>query len=287
MMKGRDIKLKVAHDTRIYIKNYIYFFRRINSDQGFRDDFRDLLVKHSPLKYTKKRKSPRVVTFSGYEPFSNKIKYDKLSLEKWKKMDGSKRFEILTDINNFIERHILGKEWFQTILTVFLMGYLCPPSQNLYITKSPDKKRVIIELNPDTSIEDISSEYKLIEKNQKEVSRGHRKIKGTLDNLINLKKYLEREKIKYEEASKLNTEKLTQFELILYNKNSDPKEIEATINNYRKKVALGTGKKVSKIKTFKFKERLTDEELIKTLRSRGELATKDSIRQGRAHQRIK
>lgn len=86
-------------------------------------------------------------------------------------LQAEKRTEFFKDINKFLSTFNLGEEWLITITDYTISAWLSPPIYNLHTKEigQSGKKRLVLILNPDTSIDDIKEAWWLIDKKQKEL----------------------------------------------------------------------------------------------------------------------
>jgi hypothetical protein len=87
--------------------------------------------------------------------------------------DDDKISALTDDINSFIRKHGLGDEWFLTIADYLISRWLHVPEPNLCIKE--DDKRVILVLNPDTSLDDIKDIWLIIKKKQEKLWPDYKK----------------------------------------------------------------------------------------------------------------
>ena len=76
----------------------------------------------------------------------------------------SKASDFYNDIQGFLKKHDLGEEWLLTMMDYIISGWVRPPMENLSIEEKG--KRVVLVLNPDTSLEDLKDIWPKIKEEQ-------------------------------------------------------------------------------------------------------------------------
>lgn len=184
----------------------------------------------------------------------------------------------LMDIHVFIGRWIeqteLGKEWEGTLLTFITGGILCPPIHNFHMEKKG--KRVLITLNPDTSIEDIRNEWPDISREKKKAWPGFKKKSLSSNFNIVAKEYIESLK-KNEVPDELKYHELTEYETFIAKKAPDLASAKRDVSKFRGKMLVieRKARKPMRIKTKK-----TDQDIAKELyrpKTRKEVAKKVNL----------
>lgn len=94
------------------------------------------------------------------------------------KVGEQKIVEIMRKIQKILEDNNLGREWGVTILDYLISGWLCPPMYNLYFSEKCEigKKSIVLELNQDTSLDDLKEAWPAIRKIQRQAWPKYRKI---------------------------------------------------------------------------------------------------------------
>ena len=95
---------------------------------------------------------------------------EKIRLEYLKKIGGKKTLLLSKEIEKMLQDNNFGQEWFLTIADFLISGWLQPPKYNLNISEKgkAGMKRIVLELNPDTSQNDIKEAWPWIKEKQKE-----------------------------------------------------------------------------------------------------------------------
>jgi hypothetical protein len=111
------------------------------------------------------------------------------SLETVRKISKKDRVALFYDLIDLLKISEFGYEWIPTLITLIIDRWFFPPRYNLHIRSDErimGKGRVVLELNPDTSIEDVEAAWPAIEKKQKELWPNHKKTnlhKKAIENL--------------------------------------------------------------------------------------------------------
>jgi len=177
--------MKITKDPiKTLLKNgYIFFLKLLNFRKDFLIDLEKLQNKW-PSKYRKKPlgfawdyKREEVIKKRKLA-YSQRIKF----INSIKKKDKAPDF--YKDINDFLKKYDFGYEWFTSIINYVVSLWLFPPLYNLDIENSD--KRVLITLNPDTSLDDIRAAWPKIKKKQKELWPNFKKINLTQKSFKNL-----------------------------------------------------------------------------------------------------
>ncbi len=87
-------------------------------------------------------------------------------------LSAQKAIALSNDIDEFLDKNDLGQEWFNTITDFIISWWFSPPIYNLYIKAEKNKKekrRLVLTLNPDTSVDDIAEAWFWIKKQQKKL----------------------------------------------------------------------------------------------------------------------
>lgn len=151
---------------RNQFKSGYIFLRLFFKNRPFRATLLYLLNKwkssyqKQPLGYFHECKNYEEVRIKNKIAYSQRLKFIK-SLNK-NELLGLER-----DINKFLNAFNLGREWFLTITDYIISLWLSPPIYNLDIRDK--NKRVMLILNPDTSVEDIEDAYWFIKERQKKL----------------------------------------------------------------------------------------------------------------------
>lgn len=96
------------------------------------------------------------------------------------------RSDFFQDIRKLAHDSGLGDEWLSTLVSVVIDHWLFPPIYNLHIQADEKKKRVVLELNPDTSLDDIKVALAEIQYLQRKLSPDFKKHNFTDNSFRNL-----------------------------------------------------------------------------------------------------
>lgn len=179
----------VPSKARSYVKNQYLFLDSLSFNDFFLRSYLDLLEKWNPS--FAPEKNPPMLGYlhackSAKEAEAKQAEANKRTEAFLKKL-GKQEDAFLDDIILFLEKNDMGKEWSMTIADLVVSGWFSPPNQNFFFYKRKEgRKTVILELNPDTSLEDIRKAWSRIESAQKELRPNHKKQNVTekmYDNL--------------------------------------------------------------------------------------------------------
>jgi len=170
-------------------QEYKYLRRVLNPN--FLNGLRELADKYSP---PSQRHAP--ITYSLQESKLDVkdliLNHRKRILESFKifrAMPKEQQDEFSLDICIFLNEFDLGKEWIGTIFNLILQNWFFPPEDNLYISSTDEKfgrRRVILELNHDTSLADIQRAWKTIRRFQKKLWPDSKRLNYSTKALNNL-----------------------------------------------------------------------------------------------------
>ncbi len=194
------------HLYKTYYKNQFLLFRKTLSDVSF-------VLALNKLSKKWHRKAFHIKTPPSLSAFLHYIQYDQIL----KKMTQEKKDfteDYLTDIRKLLLAYDLGDEWVKTIYFVMGVGELVPPQLNFnLITKGDNKQkmRVVLELNPDTSLEDIEAAWPQIKKEQRELWPNFKHFNLTRKTKEHLELYLQDTK---EKSSESEVESATDLDIV-------------------------------------------------------------------------
>ncbi len=172
------------------IKNWYIFLKLLRSNQWFLLDLRSLLLKWNP-EYRAKKSLGHFARYQKYADLKKKnAEAYKIRMLFIEKLSEEKRVvEFMGDIENFLQRFDLGKEWVNSIADFIICGWFHPPTFNLYISEddqSKNKQRVVLTLNPDTSLKDVKEAWRTIKAAQKKLHPLFKKTNLTKKSFTNL-----------------------------------------------------------------------------------------------------
>jgi hypothetical protein len=164
---------KYEHLLKTAYKNQ-YIFEKIfwtSAHGSLFGKFLELFKKYAPgksaiVELPLHNKSPKV-QLDGIEGHRKIFAASLMEVKGWSK---AKIAEFNADIEKLRLDLNLGAEWRTPIIAVIVSRYFFPPLYNLNITsdKNADgKRRVVLELNPDTSLDDLKSAWPKIRAAQK------------------------------------------------------------------------------------------------------------------------
>lgn len=111
-----------------------------------------------------------------------------------KNLSTEKQRKFFTGVERIRIRNKLGKEWTYCLMDIVISHFFIPPIYNLHIEANKEKKKVSIEINPDTSLADIKEAWHSIKKAKKKVFGKIARKKVTnkwLENFVLFAKQLE------------------------------------------------------------------------------------------------
>ncbi|MBI2057939.1 MAG: hypothetical protein HYT63_03070 [Candidatus Yanofskybacteria bacterium] len=218
---------------------------------GFGDQLRELAARFDLQPEEDKRTADLAYAFS------NRVEIYHRAL---KVIDGwSQRYRdalFFDYIDKFLLKHNLGKEWDLAITTYLITGFICPPIFNLQIEEAEDefkKKRVVLLLNPDTTIEDIKNQWDVISKRQKELWPDFKKASLRKTSFRNLLKYAQAEAKRYNLTDEERWPGFDDYERMMIKR-----------GRYKEVVKLRREGKI-KVKPLKTKNKKTNAELAREI----------------------
>jgi len=278
-----NIGVKIAKNSA---KNLLFFRRKLFYDNDFREKLEELFDE-----YNDKEKANsafvRLLTKENWEDNIHSKQIHNEALDKVRDFGSEKAKNFLISVRNFMKEFDLGGELKHTLITFIVLGKFCPPWRNFDIDmkSSKEKKKVVLILNPDTSLEDIEVFFDTIKSLQKKLAPDFKKINMTKKSLGNFRKVFVSEMVRITEAEKENKEKITFYDKYLY-KDDDIKGSEKIINKQRaKRRDAGENKKANK--PIKFKSQLTLKEVSKKISGKNAGKEYQNLLQQRKRQRDK
>ncbi len=182
MKKGTK---KPNHSIKILLKNgYLFLTNFWSFKRGLTTDLMKLMDKwpsphrEEPFECAWEYKFYKDVKRKKLAVYSQRIKFINLLKEKKKSQ------EFYKDINNLLKKYDFGYEWFQPMIDFVVSFWLYPPSRNLDVREC--EKRVTLTLNPDTSLEDITKSWPMINKKQRELWPNFKRTNLTKKTFKNL-----------------------------------------------------------------------------------------------------
>lgn len=155
-----------------FIKNGYFFLSSLHNKKDFLADLKKLFDKW-PSKYRIKAdfawalSSEKRKIMKG-DRYKQRVKFGKV-LDK-----NNKSYNFYDDVDSFLKKHNLGKEWHNTIVDYIVSLWIHPPQQNMNIEECDN--RVVLTLNPDTSLDDIKAVWSTISERQKALCPNYKKI---------------------------------------------------------------------------------------------------------------
>jgi len=195
MSKDKEIK-KQLRLFQTFLTNAYVFLRLIavNKD-GFRDQIGNLNKKFG-LGHDRGNQKTADLAYA----FKNQVVFFNTSVEILNSWPLKKKVEFIRDIDKFLLKNNLGAEWKLTMIAFLITGSLLPPASNLNIGDTEDefkKRRVVLILNPDTSLEDIKKQWDTISEKQKKLWPDFKKTSLRETSFPNLKKFFKTEQGRY------------------------------------------------------------------------------------------
>jgi hypothetical protein len=284
-MKRRNVK----NLAKTIVKNHIIFRKKIFFDVDFSDKLKLLMNKYHDAEKVK-----RIIysIVSGREYVANNFqstlesasaKFIKKGLATFERLSEDVRLDLSKSVSHFIAEFDLGKEWRDTLLILVTTGKFYPPHRNFHIggSSAVDKKRVVITLNPDTSLEDLAADWDIIKRLQKFLWPNFKKTNITRQSIKNFDVSFKTEIMRIEEANKENRAKISSYDEKFYDP-IDLKKSEKIINEYRaKRRASGEDRKA---KPVKFKRQISYKKLNKI--NKGNRGSYNNLNQQRKRAKI-
>lgn len=185
------------HNVKIALKNqYVFEKMFVNNEGEILVSLQPLFKKYNtpsrivyPIKQLMKERNDKMIT-GIFDERKKKFKESLLLIKSWSPKE---RAEFMGEIKKILSRADLGEEWWLTIAVTILQGWFFPPMDNFYmrgVGDAPTKKRIMLELNPDTSIEDIKEAWARIKGEQKKLGPNFRKINLTTNSFAKLGVYI-------------------------------------------------------------------------------------------------
>lgn len=168
------------------IKNYYIFWHLFFTDKTFQLLFLYLYDKYQKSPY---RIQPLgcFLDYKNYKKIQEKAYLQRLAFLN--SLDKDNKFKLFNDIDRFLITNNLGEEWFNVIADYLISSWFCPPIYNLHISNDNRrslKNRIVLLLNPDTSIDDIKEAWWWISKKQKELYPNFKRPNFSMRSLRNL-----------------------------------------------------------------------------------------------------
>jgi hypothetical protein len=164
-------------------------------------------------------------------------------MEAFKKQEFSeeKLKEVFDDVSALLKKFDFGLEWKTPLITMLLRGKATVAVENFYIaeldeTILPDSHRVILVLNPNTTLEEIKTGFTRISKEQNIRNIGKQYKKYTDKSLANLRlNFFRSPYIRMQLAIKNVADELNPYDVsILKSSNKPFEERFREMNKYRK-----------------------------------------------------
>lgn len=258
-------KKEIENIAKTIAKNYLSFSRKIFNDSNFSTKLQNLLNKYGDQEKIKSV-IPSIVSFdkwkaNNYESILKSVssKSARRGLVVVNAFDVNRKSEFFKSISDFLTEFDLGSEWKNTLITLVTTGEFYPPNKNFYIGRVIyDKKRVMITLNPDTSLEDLAYSWNLIKGFQKYLWPDFKKTNFTKKSIAIFQRIVHMEVSRVVRADTENREKISFYDERFYNP-SDLDKSELVINEIRAKRRLGGDRNA---KPIKLKSRLTLKKIV-------------------------
>lgn len=159
--------------TRSSFVEGLYKCMRKYNPHGFED-----LVISSPLKDG--TNSERSDAFSTYK------ERHRTSWRSVSSLSPELQSSFFKDVRQLARDSDLGDEWLPSLVSVIIDHWFFPPIYNLHIQADEEKKRVVLQLNPDTSLDDIKLALAEIQYLQKKLNPKFKKSNFTDKSFKNL-----------------------------------------------------------------------------------------------------
>jgi hypothetical protein len=288
----KDTKDRKKRLQKNFIKNEFLFATHINNNEDFLNRILDVSFYFFP-EGAQNRFSGKNSLPGQYFGKRNEIR--KLDEEIVNTLSTERKMNFYLSLHKILSDFHLGKEWLSTLICFAVSGIILPPVFNLAMSqeivmptaddlqqKSKSKKwahkaRVMLILNPDTTLTDVQDAWNEIRTFQKVSWPG---FKGFVFDSKAIIRYSEVQKAAAAKADVPDDEKyekLSEYEILLAKQHkNDSTAGRKAILQYRSK----TGKKSKKLK---IKKKMTDLELAKQGGFKGKTAVREAanIRQRR------
>jgi len=175
------MNINKATIIRMY-KNQYLFEKRIWSDLDFVTKVRQYMLKYNPHSFPNLAFNSPLMDGTNdehREAFSTRMEKFRVSQETARALPQDLRSEFFHDVLGLAQGSGLGNEWLSTLVSLIIDHWFFPPIHNLNIKPDEGKKRVVLELNPDTSIDDIMVAWEEIQHYQKKLYPGFKKVNFT------------------------------------------------------------------------------------------------------------
>jgi hypothetical protein len=179
--------MKMSMKGKTLLKNGFLFKEQLFTNNDFAASLKLLMDKWNPS--FKNEKLP--VFCWSYKDYKEVRKRNKIAYNRRVNFINSlpegRISEFQKDIFVFLDKFNFGKEWLNAIADFILSMWLYPPMFNLNTDdRAPEEKRLLLELNPDTSLDDIKEAWREINKQQKTLDPAFKKRYFTDKSFENL-----------------------------------------------------------------------------------------------------
>lgn len=285
-MRKNSSESKSQHSLRVREKNRLLFYRKLRSDKMFFARLQILLEDYGGVK-------DDVLLWSFINPieiykpdsFRNQailIGKAVKTISKWEHHKKNLRF--FDDVESFLKKFNLGFEWKIPLIALILEHRICLPFHNFSIGTNNDK-RVVLTLNPDTSLDDLKYEFDYIKKRQKELQPNFKPINLTKDAFKRFYEVEFYDLAKIMEADIANRKQLTGYEERLYNEGVRQHSVKEAVKKINKPSYVAPFRKPR----FQPRSRASDKAVAKRLASltpkKSSLRILNNVRQQRKRQK--
>lgn len=162
-----------THLGKNSLRNDYLFLSKIYTDKAFRCDLLKIFDKwpssyrEKSLGYHREYRDLKKIKENNALAYKQRVKF----IEDLDKEDRVSDF--YNDINSLINKYDFGREWFLTVTDFIISDWFYPPHENLNVNE--DNKRVVLTLNPDTSLDDIEAIWPTIKEKQKKLWPNYKK----------------------------------------------------------------------------------------------------------------
>jgi hypothetical protein len=205
------------HNFEIALKNqYVFEKMFVNNEGEILLSLQPLFKEYDtpprivyPLKQLMNKRNDKVLT-GILDERKKRFRESLLLIKSW---SAKERDEFMGEIREILTHADLGEEWWLTIAVTVLQGWFFPPMDNFYMRSAGDipKKRVVLELNPDTSIEDIKEAWATIKNRQKKLWPNFRRINLTTKSFTNLAVYMKDLEERFLKSTRKDTVELEDY----------------------------------------------------------------------------
>lgn len=197
----------------------------------------------------------------------------------------SQQKKIKSFIDYLIQKMHLSPEWQDTFLILITKGVLCPPKFNLSVGATGTERyfcRVVLTLNPDTSLADIEDIWQYVRAEQKRLWPGYEAKSFTKGHFLALISSADKSIISEDEKYAL----LNGYERKLL-KGNDPELAKKEILRYRQNMRIEEKRREPIDRNIRIKKKKTDSDIARQKGLKGKKLKREVNRVRAARSRLK